>query len=90
MTISSARFPRLDHAQIGHARLRVTCLAAARRHGVVAGSYCASPDYAARMVSKGVQFVNALSDRRLMAAASRTTIAASHDGVGRETQSKSK
>jgi len=65
-----------------------TILAAARRHGVVSGIYCGSPDYAARMVGKGVQFVTVLSDWRLMAAASRTTIAAIHDGVERETPSK--
>jgi 4-hydroxy-2-oxoheptanedioate aldolase len=62
-----------------------TILAAARRHGVVAGIHCGSPDYAARMVGKGVQFVTVLADWRLMAAASRATIAAIHDGVGKET-----
>lgn len=44
--------------------------------------YCASSAYAARMVGKGVQFVSVLSDWRLMAAATRTTLAVIHDGVG--------
>ena len=38
------------------------------------------------MVSKGAQFVTVLSDWRLMAAASRTTIAAIRDGVEKETR----
>jgi len=61
-----------------------TILAAAHRHAVVAGMYCGSPGYAARMVNKGVQFVTVLSDWRLMAAASQATIAAIHDDVGRD------
>lgn len=51
-------------------------IAAARRHGVVAGIYTASPEYAAAMVRGGAQFVTVLSDWRLMAAASREAIAA--------------
>lgn len=57
-------------------------LETAKKHSVVAGIYCASPQYAARMVDRGAQFVTVLSDWRLMAQASREAIAAIHSNVG--------
>jgi len=57
-------------------------------NGIVAGMYCASPDYDARLVGKGVQVVTVLSDWRLMAATPRTTIAAIHDAMGRDSLTK--
>jgi len=43
-------------------------LARAKQHGVVAGIHNGTPEYAARMIEKGFQFVTIASDARLMAA----------------------
>jgi 4-hydroxy-2-oxoheptanedioate aldolase len=44
-------------------------LAAAREHGLTAGIFTGTPEYASRMVEKGFRFVTISSDARLMAAA---------------------
>jgi 4-hydroxy-2-oxoheptanedioate aldolase len=51
-------------------------LAAARRHGVAAGIFTGSVEYASQMVKKGFRFVTVLSDGRLLASAAGETIAA--------------
>ena len=51
-------------------------LAAAREHGLVAGIFTGSPEYASRMAEKGFQFVTISSDVRLMTAAAAGAIAA--------------
>ncbi len=51
-------------------------LAAAQRHGVVAGIFTGSVEYASQMVKKGFRFVTVLSDGRLLASAAGETIAA--------------
>src|ERR687889_49212 len=51
-------------------------LTAAREHGLVAGIFTGSPEYASRVAEKGFQFVTISSDVRLMAAAAAGTIAA--------------
>jgi 4-hydroxy-2-oxoheptanedioate aldolase len=53
-----------------------TVLAAAREHGLVAGIFTGSPEYASRMAEKGFQFVTISSDVRLMTAAATGAIAA--------------
>lgn len=39
----------------------------AGKHGIVAGIFTGSPEYASRMVEKGFRFITVLSDARLMA-----------------------
>ena len=51
-------------------------LTAAREHGLVAGIFTGSPEYASRMAEKGFQFVTISSDVRLMTAAATGAIAA--------------
>jgi 4-hydroxy-2-oxoheptanedioate aldolase len=50
--------------------------ATARGHGLAAGIFTGSPEYAARMVEKGFRFVTISSDARLMAAAAAAAITA--------------
>jgi len=51
-------------------------LAAAREHGLTAGIFTGTPEYASRMVEKGFRFVTISSDARLMAAAAAEAITA--------------
>src|SRR5215211_7170444 len=51
-------------------------LATAREHGLSAGIFTGSPEYASRMAGKGFQFVTISSDVRLMASAAAGAIAA--------------
>ena len=51
-------------------------LAAAREHGLAAGIFTNSPEYASHMAVKGFQFVTISSDVRLMASAASSAIAA--------------
>jgi 4-hydroxy-2-oxoheptanedioate aldolase len=53
-----------------------TVLATAREHGLAAGIFTGSPEYASRMSTKGFQFVTISSDVRLMASAAAGAIAA--------------
>lgn len=53
-----------------------TILSAANKHGVVAGIYTGSSEYALRMVDKGFRFVTVLSDARLMAMEAERVISA--------------
>jgi 4-hydroxy-2-oxoheptanedioate aldolase len=50
--------------------------ATAREHGLAAGIFTGSPEYASRMVEKGFRFVTISSDARLMAAAAAAAITA--------------
>ena len=49
-------------------------LAAAARHGVVAGIHNATAAYARRMIDQGYRFVTVLSDARILAAAARAIV----------------
>jgi 4-hydroxy-2-oxoheptanedioate aldolase len=51
-------------------------LAAARGHGLTAGIFTGTPEYASRMVEKGFRFVTISSDVRLMAAAAAAAMGA--------------
>ena len=51
-------------------------LAAARDHGLAAGIFTGSPEYASRMAQKGFRFVTISSDVRLMASAAAGAVAA--------------
>jgi 4-hydroxy-2-oxoheptanedioate aldolase len=57
-----------------------TVLAAAKEHGLAAGIFTGSPEYASRMVEKGFQFVTVSSDARLMASAAAEVVAAVKGG----------
>jgi 4-hydroxy-2-oxoheptanedioate aldolase len=48
-----------------------TLLAAARRHGVVPGIHCATPEYANRRIAEGWRLVGIVNDLRFMTAAAR-------------------
>ncbi|MGH3147139.1 MAG: HpcH/HpaI aldolase family protein [Rubrobacter sp.] len=51
-------------------------LAAAKRHGIAAGIFTGSTEYATRMVERGFRFVTVLSDGRLLASAAAQTVSA--------------
>jgi 4-hydroxy-2-oxoheptanedioate aldolase len=51
-------------------------LAAARRHGRVAGLHTNSPDYARRMIDQGFRFVTVMTDTALLAGAAQSLVAA--------------
>jgi hypothetical protein len=51
-------------------------LAAARRHGRVAGLHTNSPDYARRMIDRGFRFVTVMTDTALLASAAQSLVAA--------------
>ena len=55
-------------------------LEAAKKHGVVAGIFTASPEYASWMVEKGFRFVTVSSDVRLMAQEAERVISAVKTG----------
>jgi 4-hydroxy-2-oxoheptanedioate aldolase len=48
-----------------------TLLQAARRHGVVPGIHCATPEYASRRLTDGWKLVGIVNDLRFMAAAAK-------------------
>jgi 4-hydroxy-2-oxoheptanedioate aldolase len=49
-------------------------LAAARRHGRVAGLHTNSPDYARRMIDQGFQFVTVMTDTAILSGAARQLV----------------
>lgn len=51
-------------------------LVAAREHGLAAGIFTGSTEYASRMVERGFRFVTVLSDARLLASAAAQTVEA--------------
>ncbi len=59
-------------------------LAAAQRHNLIAGIFCASPQYAREMLEKGWQFITVSSDSRLLSSAARRSIAMVRDEVVEE------
>jgi 4-hydroxy-2-oxoheptanedioate aldolase len=61
-----------DEPEVAEAIERI--LAAAREHGLAAGIFTGTPEYASRMVEKGFRFVTISSDVRLMAAAAAAAV----------------
>jgi len=51
-----------------------TILAAARRHGVVPGIHCGTPDYARKMIDLGFRLVTVMSDNSLLAAGAKRAV----------------
>ncbi|MDE2572846.1 MAG: 2,4-dihydroxyhept-2-ene-1,7-dioic acid aldolase [bacterium] len=58
-------------------------LAAAKRHGVVAGIHTGSPEYAAKMIGMGFALATINSDAKLLEEAARAAVAAVHAARGR-------
>ena len=68
--------PAMDRDEPAVVEAIDTVLAAAKEHGLAAGIFTGSPEYASRMVEKGFQFVTVSSDARLMASAAAEAVAA--------------
>ncbi len=68
--------PGTDRSERAVVEAIESVLTAAREHGLVAGIFTGSPEYASRMAAKGFQFVTVSSDVRLMASAAAGAIAA--------------
>jgi 4-hydroxy-2-oxoheptanedioate aldolase len=68
--------PAMDRGEPAVVEAIDTVLAAAKEHGLAAGIFTGSPEYASRMVEKGFQFVTVSSDARLMASAAAGVVAA--------------
>ena len=68
--------PGMDRGEPEVVEAIESVLTAAREHGLVAGIFTGTPEYASRMAGKGFQFVTISSDVRLMASAAAGAIAA--------------
>jgi len=68
--------PGMDRDEPGVVEAIARVLAAANEHGLAAGIFTGSPEYASPMVEKGFQFVTVSSDARLMASAAAGVVAA--------------
>ena len=71
---SLGRGPGMDRDEPAVVEAIERVLAAAREHGLAAGIFTGSPEYASRMAGKGFQFVTISSDARLMASAAAIAI----------------
>ena len=71
---SLGRGPGMDRDEPAVVDAFERVLAAAREHGLPAGIFTGSPEYASRMVEKGFRFVTISSDARLMAAAAAAVV----------------
>jgi 4-hydroxy-2-oxoheptanedioate aldolase len=83
LALSMVGRPGMDHTESPMLDNVLAIRDAARRHGVVAGIHCGSPEYAARMIGEGFQFVTIGSDSRLLSDASTKAIAVVRGGVGK-------
>lgn len=79
-----------DHAE-GTAQFDaiMTILAAAKRHGIVAGIHTGSPAYAAKMIQAGFQLVSINSDAKLLETAARTAVTSVREALRKERPSES-
>jgi 4-hydroxy-2-oxoheptanedioate aldolase len=68
--------PGMDRGEPAVVEAIERVLTAARRHGLAAGIFTGSPEYASHMAAKGFKFVTISSDARLMASAAATAVAA--------------
>jgi 4-hydroxy-2-oxoheptanedioate aldolase len=71
--------PGMDRTEPPVVEATERILAAAGEHGLAAGIFTGSSEYASRMVEKGFQFVTISSDARLMASAAAGVVAALKD-----------
>jgi 4-hydroxy-2-oxoheptanedioate aldolase len=68
LSLALGRAPRLDQTDPAVVEAQQQIVAAAKRHGLVAGIHNNTPDYALRMIAQGYQLVTIASDARLLAA----------------------
>ena len=68
--------PGMDRSEPAVVEAMERVLDAAREHGLAAGIFTGSPEYASRMAEKGFQFITISSDARLMASAAAGAVAA--------------
>jgi 4-hydroxy-2-oxoheptanedioate aldolase len=75
LCLSMTGSPAIDHTTAPMYDAIMTIRDAARRHGVVAGIHTVDPNYSARMIKEGFQFVTIASDSRLLTVAAEAAIA---------------
>ena len=68
--------PRLDQTDPPVVEAQQRIVDACKRHGVVAGIHCNTPEYALTMIGAGYRFVTLASDGRMLAAKAAADIAA--------------
>ena len=68
LSLAFGRTPRLDQTDPAVVEAQKKIVAAAKKHGLVAGIHNNTPDYALQMIEQGYQFVTIASDARLLAA----------------------
>lgn len=83
LSMSLGGVQRVDLTEPRLVQALETILAAARRHGRIAGLHCNSPDYARRMIGMGFQFVTVMTDTMLLATMAQRTVAAVRAGDDR-------
>jgi 4-hydroxy-2-oxoheptanedioate aldolase len=69
---SLGRSPTLEPDDAEFEAMMQTLLASARRHGVVPGIHCGTPEYANRRLAEGWLFVGLVNDVRFLTAAARS------------------
>jgi 4-hydroxy-2-oxoheptanedioate aldolase len=68
--------PRLDQTDAPVVEAQQRIVEACKRHGVVAGIHCNTPEYALRMIGAGYRLVTLASDGRMLAAKAAADVAA--------------
>jgi 4-hydroxy-2-oxoheptanedioate aldolase len=76
LSLALGRTQRMDQTDPVLVEALDTILAAARRHGKVAGLHTGSPAYARRMIEKGFQFVTVQTDAAYLETEARRVIEA--------------
>lgn len=74
--------PRLDQTDPPVVEAQQRIVEACKRHGIVAGIHCNTPEYALRMISAGYQLVTLASDGRHLAAKAAADVAAVRKSAG--------
>jgi 4-hydroxy-2-oxoheptanedioate aldolase len=82
LSLALGRTQRMDQTDPVLVEALETILAAARRHGKVAGLHTGSPAYASKMIDKGFQFVTVQTDAAYLEAEARRVIEAVKQGSG--------
>jgi 4-hydroxy-2-oxoheptanedioate aldolase len=68
---SAGMTPSTEPTEPAFETMMQTLLAAARRHGVIPGIHCATPEYANRRLAEGWKLVGVVNDLRFMTGAAR-------------------
>ncbi len=80
LSLAIGRSQRVDQTDPVMVEALETILAAARRHGKVAGLHTATPGYAAAMIDKGFQLVTVATDAGFLEAEARRVVAVARSG----------